>query len=122
MSASPPAQVPAQLKVSPADHFSDDERLDLLRLLRSENVGPITFHRLIEQYGSAAHALDALPSLARRGGKQSLRICSKKEAVAELEALTEADARLIAHGEPEYPEALAVLPDAPPMISVTGRI
>ena len=102
--------------------LDDEECLDRLRLLRSENVGPITFHGLIERFGSASDALCALPALARRGGKNTLRICGKSEALAELEALTTAGARLIAHGEPEYPQALAVLPDAPPLISAKGHM
>jgi DNA processing protein len=50
--------------------LSDSERLDWLRLTRSENVGPITFMALLERYGSAARALDALPELARSGGRK----------------------------------------------------
>ena len=37
------------------------ERLDRLRLIRSENVGPVTYHNLINVYGSAGKALEALP-------------------------------------------------------------
>ena len=48
--------------------LSDAERLDWLRLWRSENVGPITFFELVRGTGSASAALDALPELARRGG------------------------------------------------------
>ena len=55
-----------------ADHrrrtLNDEERLDWLRLIRSTNVGPGTFFRLLERFGTAAKALDAIPDLARRGG------------------------------------------------------
>ena len=61
------------------------ERLDWLRLIRSENVGPITFHRLLERYGSAARALDALPELAARGGARRIRIASKEDTGREME-------------------------------------
>ena len=54
--------------------LTEAERRDWLRLIRSENVGPITFHRLLERYGSAARALDALPELAARGGVRRIRI------------------------------------------------
>lgn len=47
-----------------------EEKLAWLRLSRTENIGPITFYRLIEAYGSARRALEALPGLARRGGRK----------------------------------------------------
>ena len=53
----------------PARKLTDAERLDWIRLIRTENVGPITFHRLLGQYGSAKAALAVLPELARRGGR-----------------------------------------------------
>ncbi|HTO84020.1 MAG TPA: DNA-protecting protein DprA, partial [Methylomirabilota bacterium] len=49
--------------------LSDAERLDWLRLIRTENVGPIGFRHLLERFGSAHAALDALPQLARRVGR-----------------------------------------------------
>jgi DNA processing protein len=49
--------------------LTDVERRDRLRLIRSENVGPITFRRLVCRFGSASAALGALPELARRGGR-----------------------------------------------------
>ena len=48
--------------------LTDEQRLDWLRLIRSENVGPSTFRALVNRYGGAAGALEALPDLARRGG------------------------------------------------------
>ena len=58
--------------------LSDAERLDWLRLARSENVGPITFLALLDRFGSAAAVLDALPALARRGGRRRpIKVCSR---------------------------------------------
>ena len=48
--------------------LTDAERIDWLRLIRSDNVGPVTFRMLLSRYGNAKDALAALPSLARRGG------------------------------------------------------
>ena len=52
-----------------ARSLSRAEKIDWLRLIRSENVGPLTFYRLLERFGTAAAALEALPDLARRGGR-----------------------------------------------------
>jgi DNA processing protein len=48
--------------------LTDDQRLDWLRLIRSDNVGPRTFRDLVNHFGGARAALAALPGLARRGG------------------------------------------------------
>ncbi|MDR3514576.1 MAG: DNA-processing protein DprA [Azospirillaceae bacterium] len=102
--------------------LNDAERTDWLRLIRTENVGPITFFRLIEQFGSAAAALDALPTLARRGGRaKPLVVPAKAEIRRELEGHAKAGARLIAACEPDYPAALRLIDDAPPILSVLGH-
>jgi len=101
--------------------LSDGERLDWLRLIRSQSVGPVTFHKLLERFGPAAAALDALPALARKGGRSSLKICPRAAAEQELEEVARAGARLVALGEPDYPPLLALIEDAPPLISVLGH-
>ena len=103
--------------------LSDAERLDWLRLIRTENVGPVTFFRLLEQCGSAAKALAALPDLARRGGRSApLRIPAKGEVEREMSGIARLGGRLIAACEPDYPEALAAIDDAPPLITVLGAV
>ena len=66
------------------------ERMNRLRLIRSENVGPITFHRLLERFGTAAKALEAC-SLAKQGGRgKPIAIATKaaaQEEIGELEAM-----------------------------------
>jgi DNA processing protein len=98
------------------------ERLDWLRLARSGGIGPVTIRDLIAYFGTAAKALEALPDLARRGGgARPVRLCTKADAERELETLAKLGARLIARPEPDYPEALAALEDAPPVVAVKGR-
>lgn len=110
-----PASGPAQL-LSPA------QRRDWLRLIRTENVGPRTFRALINQFGGASAALEALPSLARRGGRLlPPRIPTAAEAEAEMAALARMGARLVASGEADYPFALRQLDDAPPLLCVKGQ-
>src|SRR6266849_3887090 len=102
--------------------LSDEERIDWLRLIRSENVGPRTFHTLLRYYGSARSALRALPGLASRGGaKRPARIPPREEAERELAAMGSLGARMVAWSEPEYPPALARIDDAPPLISIRGN-
>src|ERR1051326_5754199 len=107
--------------------LSDEERIDWLRLIRSENVGPRGFRSLLRYFGSARAALAQLPELARRGGAGTLRICSRSEAERELDAARGLGARralgffLRGRGEPEYPARLAEIDDAPPLIAVRGK-
>jgi DNA processing protein len=102
-------------------HISDADRIDRLRLIRSDNVGPRTFNSLINHFGDARAALERLPDLARRGGaSRSGRICSEEEARAELAAAKRIGVSLVAPGEAAYPPRLAALDDAPPMLGVRG--
>ena len=99
------------------------ERMDWLRLIRTENIGPITFYQLLQRYGSATAALEALPELAKRGGRsRTLRIPTRADALKEMAAVERAGARLIAWGEPDYPPALAAVEDAPPLLSARGNL
>ena len=106
----------------PIETISDTERLARLRLIRSENVGPITYHQIIAHFGSAEAALDALPDMAKRGGRgRAIKICPRGDAERELAALDALDGTMIALGEPAYPAALAALEDAPAVITVKGQ-
>jgi DNA processing protein len=102
-------------------HLTDADRIDRLRLIRSDNVGPRTFRSLLNHFGNARTALERLPDLARRGGAaRSGRICSEEEARAELAAATKIGISLVAPGEAAYPPRLATLDDAPPLLGVRG--
>ncbi len=102
-------------------HLTDAQRIDWLRLIRSDNVGPRTFRSLVNHFGSARAALERLPDLARRGGaSRHQRICSEADARGELAASERLGVSLIAPGEAGYPPRLATLDDAPPLLGVRG--
>lgn len=101
--------------------LTDEQRLDWLRLIRSDNVGPRTFRELVNHFGGARAALEALPRLARRGGASGTRICSREEAEAEFEAARKRGIAFAAVGETNYPPRLARIDDAPPLLAVQGR-
>ena len=98
------------------------EDLDRLRLARTEGVGPVTYRRLLRRYGSAAASLDALPGLARAGGRETgPAIPGRDDAERELELAGRARAALLFVDSPGYPKLLALLEDAPPVLAVQGR-
>jgi len=90
-----------------------------LRLYRSENVGPATFFRLIERFGTPSSALEALPELAQRGGRKQFRTYPRDAAEKELETLRRIGASLLTADDPTFPEALRVLEIAP-LLTVWG--
>ncbi len=103
--------------------LSDAEKLDWIRLARSEGVGPVTFFHLVRFYGGAAKALAALPELARRSGRKApIRLGSEKDAERELAAVRRAGAELLGWLEPAYPVPLAAIEDAPPLMTARGNI
>jgi DNA processing protein len=102
-------------------YLTDEQRLDWLRLIRSENVGPRTFRSLVNHYGGARAALQALPELARRGGAaRSIRIFPREEAEREVEAARHLGIAFTALGEPDYPFRLQAIDDPPPLIAMRG--
>jgi DNA processing protein len=104
-----------------AIELTEAERLDRLRLIRSDNIGPRTFRSLLDHFGNARIALERLPDLARRGGAARMgRICSADEARTELAAAHRLGVSLVAPGETGYPPRLATLDDAPPLLGIRG--
>lgn len=99
--------------------MNEQEKIDWLRLSRTETVGPITFHRLLAKYKTPAAALDILPILTKN---KPIRICPASAAEQELETLTNHKGQMIFAGDEDYPLALTSLEDAPPVLSVIGNI
>ncbi|MEW5963418.1 MAG: DNA-processing protein DprA [Pseudomonadota bacterium] len=105
----------------PVAALDDAGRLACLRLIRSDNVGPVTFRELINHYGGAELALEALPELARKGGgRRTIRICTRAAALAELAAAEKAGAQPVFTIEPGYPSHLAQIDVPPPLLYVKG--
>ena len=101
--------------MTPAEH------LGRLRLARTSGIGPITYRRLLARYGTAAAAIDALPGLAKAGGRATpFRAAEAADVERESARLAKLGGRMLVLGEPGYPEMLALLEDAPPLLSVLG--
>jgi DNA processing protein len=92
-----------------------------IRLLRSPNIGPISYRQLIARFGSAAAALDALPDLASRG-RGPYRPASAESIEREVLGLRKAGGRYLFHDQPDYPALLGELDSAPPILTCRGRL
>jgi DNA processing protein len=96
------------------------DRLARLRLIRSENVGPVTYLQLLARFGSAAAAIEGLPDLAARAGGRSPRIASAESAAREIEAVEQIGARHLFLGTQDYPALLAEIDTPPPVLIARG--
>ena len=99
--------------------LDDRQRLDWLRLIRSENIGPRSFRALLNRFGGAGAALEALPELSRAAGRP-VRLCTQADAEREFEALRRRGTHLVALGEAAYPLPLQAIDSAPPLLAVEG--
>jgi DNA processing protein len=98
------------------------ERLMRLRLVRSRRVGPATYLRLMAEHGHAEAALAALPEIARDAGVADYAPCPEPVATAEMKAASRIGATLLCLGDAAYPEALARIPDPPPVLWALGDV
>jgi DNA processing protein len=104
--------------MSESQPLSESEKHCRLRLARTQNIGPVTFRALINQFGNGTDALAALPELAAKGGRsRALKICPKSKADADADAEWEAASAIGATlhflGNTDYPKPLVALEDAP---------
>lgn len=107
----------------PVAVLDDIQRLACLRLIRSENVGPVTFRALINHFGGAQAALDALPEVSRQGGRRRpAKVCPREAAELELAAASAVGAIPVFTIEPGYPALLAHIDVPPPLLYVKGRV
>lgn len=98
------------------------EQIAWIRLARTPRVGPVTFLELLRRYQTPMEALEALPTLARRGGGKEAPLPPPSEIVEdEIRALERKGGRFIALCEPEYPQLLSEITDSPPVLAVLGH-
>ena len=100
--------------------FTDEQRIQWLRLYRTDTIGPVTFRKLLNMYGSASSALDAVPEFLVRSGNGSVIVPSREDILRELDSLDRIGGRVICIGEPDYPPILRSSSDPPPLLSVRG--
>ena len=106
----------------PTEPLAYDDALARLRLIRTPSIGPVSFRQLLARFGTAAAAIEALPTLARRGGGRVPQVTDAAVAQRELEAVAKAGARYLFLGRDDYPPLLAELSDAPPVLTIRGDL
>lgn len=101
--------------------LSQDEAFARIRLLRSPNIGPVSYAMLLARYGTAAEALEALPELGG-GGKRQYRAAAFDKIEREVEGVRKAGAKYLFHDQPDYPRLLGEIDGAPPIVTYRGDL
>lgn len=104
---------------SQAMALSQEEAFARIRLLRSPNIGPVSYAQLLHRFGTASAAIEALPDIAGRGGK-AYSPAPERRIAEEIAATKRAGARYLFHDSPEYPALLAQTDGAPPILTLRG--
>ena len=101
--------------------LTQEEAFARIRLLRSPNIGPVSFRQLLRRFGNAGAALDALPDLAARGTR-AYRAAPVERIEREVDAVRRAGARYLFHDMGDYPPLLAEMDSPPPILTVRGNL
>lgn len=101
--------------------LSQEEAFARIRLLRSPNIGPVSYRQLLRRFGTAEAAIDALPDLAQRGGAP-YRAAPSETIAEEISQVRRAKAKYLFHDQPDYPALLAELDSAPPILTWRGDL
>ena len=104
------------------ERSASEDQIARLRLIRSDNIGPVTYFQLLARFGSAAAALDAIPHLAARGGGRAPRLAARAAVEREIAEVERLGARYLFLGQGLYPPLLAELETAPPALIVRGHV
>ena len=102
--------------------MDDAERRARLRLARTHRVGPVGYAALLARFGTATAALEALPSLAARGGGKPIEPADPRRIDDEIRRVAKAGARHCLTGDPDYPALLAEADGAPVVLIVRGDL
>lgn len=101
----------------------EEERVSVIRLIRSESIGNITFLSLIRAFGSACNAVKNIEKspygIKNVSGKQIVLI-SRDEVLKEIRDAFSYGAKMICFFDEDYPNLLKQIPDYPPVITVLG--
>jgi len=96
------------------------ELIDWIRLARSSGVGAKTFRQLLMRFGAASEVI--AHQAEWNGRKRATDIPMPASAEKELEAARKIGQQYLPFTDTRYPQALAALDDAPPLLLVKGNV
>ena len=103
--------------------LSVQEKIDWIRLSRSQNIGRNTFFNLLKFFGSVEVALKNVEEFSLKGGlKKPIKLYPKEKAEQEWENCQRIGAKIVTFIDSEYPKLLKQISDPPPLITVRGNV
>lgn len=99
--------------------YSDTEKFNRLRLIRTDSIGPNRFARLINRFGSATEAVAQFPTWS---GKTKIKLPAEEDILSEIEGTHRLKAGFLHLGEKHYPHLLSQIDDAPPLLTFRGNV
>lgn len=100
--------------------ISHHERINWIRLARSENISRRAFFNLLKIHGNVDSALDHAASYSVRGGLR-VKVCSYDKAEREFGLCQKIGAEIILFNDENYPRLLKEIADPPPIITIHGQ-
>ncbi len=94
----------------------DIKKIKWLQLIRSAQVGPVTFWKLLHACEDIYMAIERAPHYVKE-----FQLYSQEKIILELNAHEEKGYRLLFAFEEDFPRSLKVLPDCPPVLSICGN-
>ena len=99
----------------------DEDRINFIRLARTNGVGSATFFKLINEVENFSDIVKFSEEVfAKKSTKRPVKIASKDQIVKEIEDSEKFGAKIILITDEGYPELLRNIPDPPPVITVKG--
>jgi len=95
--------------------MTEKEKIDWIRLLRTEGIGQITFHKFISKYQSPSKAIEFLSTLPK------YKIADVSVAEKELDDAQKFGCKVIFSCDENYPFLLSQISDAPAVLYVLGN-
>ena len=93
--------------------MANSELIDILQLINTDGVGPVTFYNYLKKAGNIGGALEL--------AAQKRALFPREMAEIEVEKAEKIGAQVIAYNDKRYPQKLLELNDAPPILYALGR-
>ena len=90
---------------------SKEKIIDIIRIINSEHIGPVTFYKLLAKYGTVKGIIQ----------NKSSFLLDYKEAESVYESCLKKGIEIITYNDNAYPQNLKLIDDAPPLIYAKGN-
>ena len=100
--------------------MTPQEKIDCIRLLHTDGVGLVTFHKLITKFTSPTRAINYLENRPTTSSKK-FAIAPSHIAEQDLFLADSLGATVLFYNDDNYPTLLRQIPDAPAVLYVLGN-